>query len=360
MGDAPGQMTPLEEILRRRIELTGPMSVADYMAECLVHPAHGYYTTREPFGTKGDFTTAPEISQMFGEVIAAWWLSAREAIGMPDRHLCEIGPGRGTLMDDMLRTMRKLTGGLPPVHMVEVSTRLAAIQQDLLSKHSAAIEWHARIESLPPSPIGIVANELFDAIPIRQFEKTGERWLERMVHVDETGSLALALSQNELDPAYLPAADKSAFDGSIFEYAPARLAMMQNLAVHLKSYGGVALFTDYGHATSGFGDTLQAVQSHKYVSIFDRPGESDLTSHVDFEALAKVAKSSGLFTSGILTQGEFLLSSGIAQRAVQLPTSAAPSAALERLTSNDQMGSLFKVLAITSRPFDAYPLKFDH
>jgi SAM-dependent MidA family methyltransferase len=360
LGNAAGQMTPLQALLRRRIELVGPVSIAEYMTECLFHPEHGYYTTREPFGAKGDFTTAPEISQMFGEIIAAWWLSARDAIGMPDMRLCEIGPGRGTLMDDMLRTMHKLTGALPPVHMVESSPRLTAMQQTLLSKHDAVIRWHSQVSGLPPAPIGIVANELFDAIPIRQFMKTQGRWLERMVYTEEAGALAFMLGHNELETTLLPSNHESAQDGSIFEYAPARMAMMHLMADHLKSHGGFALLIDYGHASSGLGDTLQAVRAHEYVGIFDRPGESDLTSHVDFEALVRIARSVGLFASEILTQGEFLLGAGIAQRAAQFPAKAGPRAALDRLTASDQMGSLFKVLAIASHPFDAYPLKFDH
>jgi SAM-dependent MidA family methyltransferase len=353
-------MTPLEVLLRRRIELTRPISVAEYMAECLFHPEHGYYTTREPFGANGDFVTSPEISQMFGEIIAAWWLSARDAIGMPDMNLCEIGPGRGTLMDDMLRTMRKLTGALPAAHMVEASPRLVTIQREMLSKHQTAIEWHKQIGGLPPAPVGIVANELFDAIPIRQFQMADGRWLERMVRMDEAGAFSFTLTHNELEPAPLPDGDAEAPDGAIFEYAPARIAMMQTIAERLSAHGGFALLIDYGHAHSGIGDTLQAVRSHEFVSVFDSPGQSDLTSHVDFEALARTAKTCGLFAAEILTQGEFLLGSGIAQRAAQLPAKAEPNAALERLTSKGQMGNLFRVLAVASQPFDAYPLKFHH
>jgi SAM-dependent MidA family methyltransferase len=353
-------MTPIEAILRRRIELAGPISVADYMAECLFHPEHGYYISRDPFGVQGDFTTSPEISQMFGEIIAAWWLAAHAAMGLPDMHLCEIGPGRATLMDDMLRTIRKLTSALPPVHMVEAAPRLAARQKSLLLKHEALKTWHGQMNTLPGAPIGFVANELFDAIPVRQFQKAQGRWLERMVQVTETGILGLTLSHNEMDHAHLPSNHQLVKDGSLFEYAPARLAMMQRIADHLCANGGFALIIDYGHKRSGFGDTLQAVRAHNFVSIFDHPGESDLTSHVDFEALVKAATACGLFASGIITQREFLLDAGIAQRAAQLPASAIAETALERLTANDKMGKLFKVLAIASRPFDAYPLKFDH
>jgi SAM-dependent MidA family methyltransferase len=359
-------MTPLETMLRRRIKLTGPISVAEYMAQCLFHPEHGYYTTREPFGAQGDFTTSPEISQMFGEIIAAWWLASRDAIGMPSMQLGEIGPGRGTLMDDMLRTIGKLARALPPVHMIEASPRLAATQQALLSRHTAEVTWHPGISSLPTMPLGIIANELFDALPIRQFEKTSAGWLERMIHIDDEDALSFILSHNELDAALLPARRQTAPIGSLFEFAPARLAMLQTIAGHLISHGGFALLIDYGHARSGLGDTLQAVRAHQYVSIFDQPGESDITSHVDFEGLAKAARASRLFTTQIMSQGQFLISAGIDQRAAQLAaiagagTAQSIKAALDRLTSKDKMGQLFKVLAVSSRPFDAHPLKFGH
>jgi SAM-dependent MidA family methyltransferase len=359
-------MTPLEKKLRRQIALTGPLSVADYMAQCLFDPDHGYYTTREPFGTKGDFTTAPEISQMFGEIIAAWWVAARNALNLPDLHMAEIGPGRGTLMDDMLRTIGKLSGALPPVHMIEASPRLRAIQRGTLARHGADVVWHAQVSDLPPVPAGIIANELFDALPVRQFQKSENGWLERVVQLDGNGELAFALSLNQLEPRLLPVEYQAAAQGAIFEYAPARLAFTEMIAQHLKENGGFALFTDYGHANSGFGDTLQAVRAHQYVSVLDRPGESDLTSHVDFEALSKIAQACGLFVTQIISQEDFLTGAGIKQRAAQLAAKAGPDAAhsinlaLERLTGSGSMGGLFKVMAVASQPFDAHPLKFRH
>ncbi len=359
-------MTPLEKKLRRQIELTGPLSVADYMAQCLFDPDHGYYTTREPFGTKGDFTTAPEISQMFGEIIAAWWVTAESAISLPNMHMVEIGPGRGTLMEDLLRTIGKLTGKRPPVHMIEASPRLSEIQRRMLSKYGADIVWHLQVSDLPPMPAGIIANELFDALPIRQFQKTENGWLERMVQLDGKGKLTFALSLNQLDSQRLSATHDQAARGAIFEYAPARETFMEVIAQHLMVNGGFALFIDYGHANSGFGDTLQAVREHNYVSVFDRPGESDLTSHVDFEALTVIAQACGLCVTDTLTQGDFLTGAGIAQRSAQLAAKARPEAvnsiksALARLTGSRQMGQLFKVKAVSSQPFDAHPLKFRH
>jgi SAM-dependent MidA family methyltransferase len=359
-------MTPLEEKLRRQIELTGPLSVADYMAQCLFDPEYGYYTTRDPFGSGGDFTTAPEVSQMFGEIIAAWWLAARTAMDLPGMHLAEIGPGRGTLMDDMLRTLFKLAGALPPVHMIEASPRLSAIQASALARHKANIAWHAQLKTLPPAPTGFIANELFDALPLRQFQKTPDGWHERVVQIGVDGALALTLSLSRLDPALLPAGHEQAETGAVFEYAPARLAFMETLAAHLKKHGGFALFIDYGHTGSGLGDTLQAVRAHQYVSVFDRPGESDLTSHVDFGSLSELAEACGLSVTGVLPQGGFLNGAGIQHRATQLAAAASPEAAksvhsaVNRLTGQDEMGRIFKVMAVSSRSFDAHPLKFRH
>ena len=359
-------MTPLEEKLRQQIRLTGPISVAGYMGQCLFDPQHGYYTTHEPFGASGDFTTAPEISQMFGEMLAAWWISARETIEFPDLALVEIGPGRGTLMDDILRTIGKLTGGLlPEVHMVEISPRLAEMQRTKLDKHQANITSHASPLSLPKAPLGIIANELFDAIPIRQFVKTKTGWFERMVQLDENDSLAFGLGPAQLDETLLPKNHKGEPEGQIFECAPARLTMLELLAIHLKEHGGFALFIDYGHASSGFGDTLQAMRAHRYANVLEHPGETDLTSHVDFEQLKKAATHHGLFASEIMDQGEFLKAIGIEQRAEKLKRNASEPGArdidtsIDRLTSGSQMGHLFKVLGLSSTAHHLLPLKFE-
>ena len=352
-------MTPLEEKLRRQIRLTGPISIADYMAQCLFDPLFGYYTSREPFGPSGDFTTAPEISQLFGEMIAAWWLSTREIVQIPNLALVEIGPGRGMLMNDMLRTIGKLHGNqLPDVHMVEISPRLAKMQRDTLTRHKANITWHLSPASLPHAPLGIVANELFDAIPLRQFVKTTTGWFERMVRLNEQGALAFGLGPTQLNEALLPNGYTDEPEGQIFEYAPARLAMTDKLARHLKRHGGFALFVDYGHAKSGFGDTLQAVRQHVFANVLDYPGEADLTSHVDFESLSKNAQFHGLHATQIIGQGEFLTGIGIKQRAQILKAGASASVAndidtgLNRLISDDEMGSLFKVLGLFSAASD--------
>lgn len=359
-------MTPLEKKLRRQIQLTGPVSVAEYMTQCLFDPDHGYYTTREPFGAAGDFTTSPEVSQMFGEIIAAWWVAARQSMGLSGMRLVEIGPGRGTLMDDMLRTIGQLAGELPAVGMVEASPRLAQTQKAWLTRHDADISWYSEITALSDGPLGVIANELFDALPIRQFQKAGGKWHERVVGLSESGQLCFSLSLSEINVALLPDTHRQAAPGTIFEYAPARLAFLEILALRLKSQGGFALFIDYGHSQSGFGDTLQAVRAHRYAGVLERPGECDLTSHVDFQSLANAAQSFGLCVTDTMQQGAFLLGAGMERRAEQLArkadaqAAAAIRTALARLTGQDEMGALFKVIAISSQPFDVYPLKFGH
>jgi SAM-dependent MidA family methyltransferase len=360
-------MTPLAEKIRREIELTGPISIAHYMAQCLFDPQYGYYTTREPFGAAGDFITAPEISQMFGEMLAAWWLSARSTLNLPHLVLAEAGPGRGTLMNDMLRTIRKVSPqSLPQVLMIEASSRLTQVQKELLRHHGIEMTWTDTFSSLPAVPMGIVANELFDAIPVRQFVKTADAWLERMVRLGDDGSFEFALGTARLHPRLMPRGHEREPEGQIFEYDPARQAVIESIALHLRQHEGFALFIDYGHAVSGFGDTLQAVRKHQPVGIFDHPGEVDLTTHVDFQSLARRAQANGIHASSVIEQEGFLIGTGIRQRAARLQAGSPPekaahiNTALERLIGGDKMGSLFKVLALSSQKVDIYPLKFWH
>ena len=360
-------MNALEERIRAEIRKDGPISVERYMALCLFDPDFGYYTTREPFGAAGDFTTAPEISQMFGEMLAAWWVSARQAMNMPDLALVEIGPGRGTLMSDMLRTIGRLdNGALPDAHMVEASPRLTRSQREKLMGAGANVSWHASPETLPEAPLGIIANELFDAIPAAQYVKTKDGWFERSVCVGKDGRLAFGTGAQKLEEALLPAGHAVQPDGQIFEHAPARTAMLQALARRIKRCGGFVLVFDYGHAEPGFGDTLQAVKSHEYASIFDHPGEADLTAHVDFATPAAAARHEGLHACEIISQGEFLKGCGMESRAAKLKSAGSAAArgsvdsALRRLTSDGEMGRLFKVLCVASAPIDLPPLKIQH
>ena len=359
-------MTPLARRIRDTIAASGPISVAEYMAMCLFDPEHGYYTTREPFGTEGDFTTAPEISQMFGEIVGVWMVAAWQSLGRPlPATIGEIGPGRGTLMKDLLRTVKRLAPDLASesqIVLIEASRRLADVQRRMLGEWSGRARWLTSVDDLPACPLFIVGNELFDAIPVRQFVKTPGGWRERMVGLDDDGRLAFFAGMTSLDDTLLPAGAADATDGSIFETAPGRTAVMAGIAAHIARAGGAGLFFDYGHLVPGLGDTLQAVRRHAFDPVLAHPGEADLTSHVDFETLAREAGYHGLST-GLATQGEFLLAMGLLQRAGVLGADADETRReeirneVERLASPAQMGDLFKVLAIAGRPLDLVPFK---
>lgn len=347
-------MNPLKKRLTRLFQADGAISVAEYMTTCLFDPEHGYYTTREPFGASGDFTTAPEISQIFGEVIASWGWAAWDTLGRPlPFNLTEIGPGRGTLMSDMLRTFAKLDAGFVNqlgVSMIEISPRLRAVQQETLRNAPRAITWRSVLGDTS-APSLIVANELFDAIPTRQFAKTRAGWRERMVTTNDTGDLQFAVGAAGIDAALLPAGADAAEDGSIIEISPAREALMDEMSSHIRSHGGIGLFIDYGYTVPPFGDTLQALRRHVYEDVLASPGEADLTTHVDFTALARVAQSHGLATK-IMTQGDFLVGAGLLERAGTLgagkddATQERLRAEVERLAAPDAMGTLFKVLIV--------------
>lgn len=355
-------MSRLKDRIASLIEATGPISVGEYMATCLFDPQHGYYTTREPFGVEGDFTTAPEISQMFGELVAVWLYRTWQALGRPmPVTLAEIGPGRGTLMKDMLRTFSRLDPDFmngATFAMIETSPRLREIQKATLAGAAAPVAWHETIAALPPAPLLIVGNELFDAIPIRQFIRQGQGWRERVVGLDDNNELAFFAGAGSIDLALLPAASATAPEGSIAEIAPARSALMQAIAERLAAEGGAGLFIDYGYCEPGLGDTLQAVRGHVYTDVLANPGEADLTAHVDFAALAAAAKNHGL-AAHMTTQGGFLLAMGLLERAGGLGTAADAatrekiSAAVERLAGPQAMGELFKVLAVLPQGVEA-------
>ncbi|MET3661010.1 class I SAM-dependent methyltransferase [Aquamicrobium ahrensii] len=357
-------MTALRERLVRLIATDGPIPVNEYMALCLLHPEHGYYTTREPFGTKGDFITAPEVSQMFGELVAVWLHQAWVANGRPlPVTIAEIGPGRGTLMKDMLRTWSRLDPAFfanASFALIETSPRLVEIQRNTLGATAGRIAWRETIATLPGTPLLIVGNELFDAIPVRQFVRTAAGWRERMVGLDEAGNLAFFAGAASLDTALLPADADSASEGDIVEIAPARAALMADIAAHISAHGGAGLFIDYGYLEPGVGDTLQALKDHAYDDVLAHPGEADLTTHVDFAALADAANAQGLKTS-TATQGAFLLAMGLVERAGRLGAHAdeggreAIRSQVGRLAGPDQMGDLFKVLAMLPKTASDVP-----
>ncbi|MFE0014784.1 class I SAM-dependent methyltransferase [Mesorhizobium sp. NPDC059054] len=348
-------MTQLKRRIIELISTAGPIPTSEYMALCLFDPEAGYYTTREPFGTGGDFITAPEVSQMFGELVAVWLYETWRAVGSPmPVTLAEIGPGRGTLTKDMLRTLERLDPAFvagASIALIETSPRLREKQRDGLAGSAASVKWHETVASLPGAPLLIVGNELFDAVPIRQFVRTSDGWRERMVGLDENGELAFFAGAASLDPSLLPPDAESAPDGSIVEIAPARSALMQTIADQIAAHGGAGLFFDYGHLQPGVGDTLQALRSHEYEGVLASPGEADLTSHVDFSALATSARIAGL-RADFTTQGSFLLGMGLLERAGRLGADADDatrerlSGEVERLAGPQAMGDLFKVLAV--------------
>ncbi|MGS1093854.1 class I SAM-dependent methyltransferase [Aquamicrobium terrae] len=358
-------MTGLGRHIAGLIAADGPIPVSEYMALCLFHPRHGYYRTREPFGARGDFITAPEVSQMFGELVAVWLYQAWIANGRPlPVTVAEIGPGRGTLMKDMLRTWARLDPAFfaeARFALIETSPRLTEIQRETLGAVAERVTWHETVATLPHAPLLIVGNELFDAIPVRQFVRTASGWRERMVGLDEAGRLAFFAGAASLDPSLLPADAGTAPEGAIVELAPARSALMADIAARIAARGGAGLFIDYGYLEAGVGDTLQALKDHAPDDVLAHPGEADLTTHVDFAALGGVARAHGLKVS-TATQGAFLLTMGLLERAGRLGADAdeaarqAITAQVERLAAPDQMGDLFKVLAVL--PKDAADVPF--
>jgi NADH dehydrogenase [ubiquinone] 1 alpha subcomplex assembly factor 7 len=358
---SPGEPSPLLAKLARRIARHGPLSVADYMAAALTDPDHGYYMGRDPLGARGDFVTAPEVSQMFGELIGLWCAEAWRGQGAPARAaLVELGPGRGTLLADALRAARRVPAfaAALEVHLVEVSPALRARQEDALA--DAKPIWHESLAGVPQRPLLLVANEFFDALPVRQLVKRADGWGERRVAL--AGERALAFADSPADPALealVPEALRAAAPGALFEVAPAGQEIAREIARRLRRHGGAALVIDYGHAASALGETLQAVRRHARHDVLRDPGAADLTCHVDFAALAAAARDEGAAAHGPVAQGAFLERLGIAARAARLMEGATPRqreavrAARRRLTAPDQMGALFKVLALT--PKDAPP-----
>jgi NADH dehydrogenase [ubiquinone] 1 alpha subcomplex assembly factor 7 len=348
VGEAAG-VTPLARLLQVRIAAGGPIPVSDYMADCLLHPEHGYYATREPFGPGGDFVTAPEISQMFGELLGLWLAQCWLDQGAPAPFtLAELGPGRGTLMADILRATARVPGfhqGAQVV-LVEASARLRALQAARVAH--ARLSWAESTASLPEAPLLLVANEFFDALPIRQFQRDGRGWRERQVGLAD-GRLAfgLAAAAPRAELAWRLADTR---DGDIVETCPAASPVMAAIAGRIARHGGAALIVDYGGWHS-LGDTLQAVSRHAPQDPLAAPGEADLTAHVDFEALALAA--GGLRVYGPAGQGELLEALGLRARAERLARSlsgealASHLAAARRLTAPEEMGTLFKALALT-------------
>lgn len=327
-------MTSLADQLRERIKAEGPITVEAYMAACNAY----YYATRDPLGEAGDFTTAPEISQMFGELVGACLADCwRRAGAPPEAVYAELGPGRGTLAADALRVLRKagFSGG---IHLVETSAVLRQAQRARLED----AHWHERIEELPPAPLLLAANEFLDALPIRQWIGGEERVVRLASEKFEFATRA------RTSPPPNPPRSRGR---EIWEDSPTRAEAAKAIATHLANHGGVALVIDYGHAKSAPGDTLQAVKAHRFADPLADPGEQDLTAHVDFEALALAVEGTSIVISGPATQGEWLKRLGIDQRAQSLIASNRDKrhdveGAIDRLCGLDEMGELFKVMAM--------------
>jgi len=345
---------PLSEILRRQIEVNGPMTVAEFMAAGLLHPEHGYYMQENTIGFEGDFVTAPEISQMFGELIGLWCIVAWRQMGSPSPvMLVELGPGRGTLMSDALRAMRMAPDFMEcaDIHLVEVSPELRACQREALAVHG--VKWHGGLEDIPDGPILLIANEFLDTLPIRQLVRRGQGWHERLVSCGDDGfQFVLDAAPSPLAALLPETLADEATQESIVEISPAVLGVASAVAQRIALAGGAALFLDYGHAETRPGDTLQAIRGHCYADALTEPGFSDLTAHVDFGAFGRAAH--GVSTHGPVDQGVFLKRIGIEERGSKLIKAAVErresiEGALRRLTGSDEMGRLFKVVAFTGR-----------
>ncbi len=336
----------LAERLRRRIRAFGPITLADYMAAALTDSEEGYYRRKDPLGAAGDFVTAPEVSQMFGELIGAWAAVAWEQMGRPDPvRLVELGPGRGTLMADALRATSRVSGFHQALrlHLVEVGEQLMERQRVALSRWQPT--WHAELADVPAGPSIVLANEFLDTLPIRQLVRGGKGWEERLVGLNGD-DLAYVFGPTALAPLLPPSLEDS-LPGTTVEISPARIAVVDLLARRLLGHGGVALLIDYGPPESRAGGTFQAIRSHKSWPPLVEPGTADITSHVDFGEVARAARLAGAAVHGPIGQGDFLERLGIRPRAERLSErDAGVAAALGRLIDLDEMGTLFQAIVI--------------
>ncbi len=354
-------MTPVETELRRRIETDGPVPVATLMQLANTH----YYATRDPFGTEGDFITAPEISQIFGELIGLWCAAMWSVMGRPDPVLLvELGPGRGTLMADALRALKIAPAfrSAARVHLVETSPLLRAAQERALRDTGVEVHWHHNIGQLPKGPALVVANEFFDALPVHHYVRMAKGWHERVIGL-QNDALQFGLAPHKTPDLMIPRRFADAPEGSIAEVSPDSLRIAGALGERIKAQGGAALIFDYGYDRPGQGETLQAMRGHAFVDALSEPGEADLTAHVDFPALAEAMRHAGAAAHGPVPQRDFLLGLGILERSAVLMRQASLEQALvvesgtARLTdaAPTGMGALFKVLAVTQRGLPAPP-----
>lgn len=357
---------PVSAEIRDLIRAAGPMPVSRYMEICLTHPEHGYYMTRDPLGREGDFTTAPEVSQMFGELLGLWAAAVWKSMGMPNPvRLIELGPGRGTMMADVLRAIRVLPTfyQAASVHMVEINPALIERQKETLKGGRSNVTWHKSIDDVPDGPSIVLANEYFDALPVHQVIRQQHGWHERVVDLNSGGQLVFAAAAEPLKhfDVLLPPLVRAAPVGAIFEWRANHEIM--RIGRRLRDVGGAALIIDYGHVRSDAGDTFQAIARHSFTDPLRNPGQADLTAHVDFQALALGAEDAGALVHGPVEQGEFLNRLGIETRAAALMSkanahvSADIASALRRLTGTGRgaMGALFKVLGVSDPRLKSLP-----
>ncbi len=338
--------------LIQHVKAQGRITIAEFMRLALMHPDYGYYQKNPVIGAKGDFITAPEISQIFGEMMGIWAADMWVRNGKPECALVELGPGRGTLMQDALRATKQVPEFHEhiEVHLVEMSAAMRTAQKEKLRSAHGNIIWHETIRDLPELPLLVIANEFFDALPIRQFERKNEQWFERMIGWD---NMQNTLVFTRTDAPFDMSARVVPADAGITEMSEEAEAIMEVLCTHIKRHGGAMAVIDYGYEGGSGINTLQAVKQHKYSDMLKAPGESDITAHVDFSKLAAIAKTSGLQSMGVLTQREFLLGMGAEIRAQTLCKAldgAQKKSIIEgltRLISPQQMGTLFKVFICT-------------
>jgi len=354
--DTDERQSPLGTIIADMIAADGPMPVDRYMALALGHDRHGYYMGRDPFGRAGDFITAPEVSQMFGELIGIWCAAGWQMMDAPaEWNLIELGPGRGTLLADLVRACSVMPGlrdGMK-VHLVEMSPALKTMQSETLKRAGIEASWHDRLEDVPDGQSLIIANEFFDALPVSQLQKQAGQWHERVVGLAADGKLTFGLASERVAPALVPSWAATAADGDIAEFSPVRDAVAREIGRRITKDMGAALIIDYGHMRSAAGDTLQAIRKHQFAEVLAQPGEADITSHVDFEALKDAVTADGAKAYGPVMQGDFLIKMGLKEREEMLRARADArqrirlSKGAQRLVSGNQMGQLFKVLAVT-------------
>jgi NADH dehydrogenase [ubiquinone] 1 alpha subcomplex assembly factor 7 len=362
--------TPLATKLKERIRRGGPISVREYMQVCLHDAEHGYYRKRTAIGAQGDFITAPEISQVFGELIGIWCAVAWRAMGAPAQvQFVELGPGRGTLTRDALRAARVVPGflGAASLHLVESNAVLREMQREALWDLKLPMTWHQDAEwaltceqGIPRAPTIVIANEFLDALPIEQSVYEGGAWQTRVVTLDANGELIFAAERNGSSGLQPPARFEPR-EGDILESCPGGVDLGAALGARALHGPLAALFIDYGPMRSGLGDTLQAVSTHRHVSPLAAPGETDLTAHVDFDAFARAAEKAGLAVDGPITQAEFLLKMGLVERTEKLMASALPDqiglleAGARRIADPMGMGGLFKVVCMRSKHVPLLP-----